>query len=219
MTAVPAITVALVEDDASFREAVSVAIDAAPGMVPGPVAGSRAEALAMLAGPAPDVMLVDLGLPDGSGLDVIRAASRSWADCEVMVATTVDDEAQVMACIEAGASGYLLKDASAADIVAAIRALHAGGSPISPFIARRLLQRLQGEPLPVGQDSRALLSAREAQVLRLVARGFSYEEIAEQLAVSRHTVSTFVRRIYSKLEVGSKMEAVNAARRRGLLPD
>lgn len=219
MTPAPAITVALVEDDASFREAVSFAIEAAPGLQQGPVAVTRSEALAMLAGPPADVMLVDLGLPDGSGLDVIHAASRRWAECEVMVATSVGDETQVMACIEAGASGYLLKDTPAADIVAAIRALHAGGSPISPFIARRLLQRLQADAPPAEPDSRALLSAREAQVLQLVAKGFAYDEIAEQLAVSRHTVSTFVRRIYSKLEVGSKMEAVNAARRRGLLPD
>jgi len=219
MTTASAITVCLVEDDASFRDAVSAAIGAAPDLARGPVAGSRAEGLAMLQGSPADVMLVDLGLPDGSGIDVIRAACRQWTDCQVMVATAVGHEAQVIACIEAGASGYLLKDMPAADIVAAIRALHAGGSPISPFIARRLLQRMVGDAPPVEQDSRPLLSEREAQVLRLVARGFSYEEIAGQLGVSRHTVSTFVRRIYSKLEVGSKMEAVNAARRRGLLPD
>jgi len=219
MTTAPAITVALVEDDASFRDAVTVAIEAAPGLVAGPVAGSRAEALAMLAGPPADVMLVDLGLPDGSGVDVIHAVSRQWADCDVMVATAVGDETQVMACIEAGASGYILKDTSADDIVTAIRTLRAGGSPISPFVARRLLQRLQAGSPPAEQDSRALLSAREAQVLQLVAKGFSFEEIAERIGVSRHTVSTFVRRIYSKLEVRSKMEAVNAARRRGLLPD
>lgn len=219
MTAVPPITVALVEDDATFRDAVSSAIDAAPGLVPGPVARSRAEALAMLEGPAPDVMLVDLGLPDGSGLDVIHAAGRQWAGCEIMVTTEIDDEAPVMACIEAGAAGYLLKDTPATDIVAAIHALHAGGSPIDPFIARRLLQRLQAGALPAEQDGGVSLSAREAQVLQLVAKGFSYDAMAEQLGVSRHTVSTFVRRVYSKLEVGSKMEAVNAARRRGLLPD
>lgn len=217
MTTAPAITVALVEDDAAFREAVGRAIGAAPGLALGPIARTRAEALAMLDGAAPDVLLVDPQLPDGSGIDVILAATRRWVDCEVMVATTHGDEQQVMACFEAGACGYILKDTTTEEIVAAIRALHAGGSPISPIVARRLLQRLQGDAARSDPEERALLSAREAQVLQLVARGLSVDEIAEKLGVSRHTVSTFVRRIYSKLEVGSKMEAVNAARRRGLL--
>lgn len=211
------ITVALVEDDPVFRSLLSAAIAGAPDLAPGPTAGTRDEALAMLAGPSPDVVLVDVGLPDGSGLDVVRAACRQWTDCEVLVAAAHQDEEQIVACVEAGASGYVLKDTTGDDIVAAIRSLHEGGSPIHPFIARRLLQRMQGDVPPPEQEGQDLLSAREAQVLQLVARGFSYDEIAQELRVSRHTVTTFVRRIYAKLEVRSKMEAVNAARRRGLL--
>jgi DNA-binding NarL/FixJ family response regulator len=227
----PAIQVALVEDDPLFASALAQAINAAPDMALGPVLATRAEALGLVqAGPAPDVLLVDLGLPDGSGLDVIRAATLAWPRCSVMVSTALADDAHVLASIEAGASGYLLKDAAPTDIACEIRALHAGGSPISPLVARRVLQRLRRPdaqaPLvpaaPAGTADeadapRSLLSPRETQVLELAARGHTYDEIAQRLDVSGHTVATFVRRIYAKLDVRTKVEALNAARLRGLL--
>ena len=103
----------------------------------------RDEALALLEGPAADVLLVDLGLPDGSGIDVIRTAQAAWPSCAVMVTTAFGDEAHVIASIEAGASGYLLKDGPPQYVVQEIRTLRQGGSPISPLIARRVLQRLR----------------------------------------------------------------------------
>lgn len=213
-----AIRVAVVEDDPAFRTAFAYAIQAAPDMALSWVAATRAEALALLQGPPADVLLVDLGLPDGSGIDVIRAAQLAWPSCAAMVTTAFGDEAHVLASIEAGASGYLLKDGPPQYVVQEIRTLQQGGSPISPLIARRVLQRLRvappPSPVPAGE---ALLSQREAQVLELAAKGFQFDEIAQRLQVSRHTVQTFVRRIYAKLEVHSKMEAVNEARRMGLL--
>lgn len=216
-----AITVGIVEDDAAFRDDFAKAIAAAPGLALGPLAGSVAEAMDMLRGTAPDVLLVDLGLPDGSGIDVIRAAQSQWPHCAAMVTTAFGDEAHVLGSIEAGASGYLLKDSSPDGIVREIRTLHAGGSPINPLVARRVLLRLRGAGTPdkaKPSEDPPQLSVRESQVLELVSKGFSYDEIAVRLKVSSHTVQTFIRRIYVKLEVHSKIQAVNVARRQGLLP-
>ena len=214
------IRVAVVEDDPAFARAIAQALAAAPDLQLAAMAGNRAEGLALLARAPADVLLVDLGLPDGSGIDVIRAAQQRWPRCDVVVSTAFGDEQHVLAAVQAGASGYLLKDTPAERVVEEIRSVRNGESPISPLIARRVLQLLRQpaekqEPEP--EPGPALLSAREAEVLRLVAMGFTYEEVAQRLRISRHTVLTFVRRIYAKLEVNSKMEAVNEARRKGLL--
>jgi DNA-binding NarL/FixJ family response regulator len=214
------IRVAVVEDDPAFARAIAQALAAAPDLQLAGMAGNRAEGLALLARAPADVLLVDLGLPDGSGIDVIRAAQDRWPRCDVVVSTAFGDEQHVLAAVQAGASGYLLKDTPAERVVQEIRSVRNGESPISPLIARRVLQLLRQpaekqEPEP--EPGPALLSAREAEVLRLVAMGFTYEEVAQRLRISRHTVLTFVRRIYAKLEVNSKMEAVNEARRKGLL--
>lgn len=189
------------------------------------VANTRAEGLALLDGPPADVLLVDLGLPDGSGIDVIRAALRLWPSCDVMVSTTFGDEIHVMQSIEAGAAGYLLKDSAPENLVDEIRCLAHGGSPISPMIARQVLSRFrQRQPAaPVSGPTaptaeRAQLSARESEVLDLITKGFTVDEIAGLMSVSRHTVLTFVRRVYSKLKVTSKAEAIYEARNQGLLP-
>ena len=214
------IRVAVVEDDPAFARAIAQALAAAPDLQLAAMASNRAEGLALLARAPADVLLVDLGLPDGSGIDVIRAAQERWPRCDVVVSTAFGDEQHVLAAVQAGASGYLLKDTPAERVVEEIRSVRNGESPISPLIARRVLQLLRQpaekqEPEP--EPGPALLSAREAEVLRLVAMGFTYEEVAQRLRISRHTVLTFVRRIYAKLEVNSKMEAVNEARRKGLL--
>jgi DNA-binding NarL/FixJ family response regulator len=187
------------------------------------VAGTRAEGLLLLQEPAADVLLVDLGLPDGSGIDVIAVAQTLWPRCEIMVTSTFGDEAHVLQSIEAGAAGYLLKDGTAARMLDEIRSLHAGGSPISPLIARQVLKRFRRRTetatpgLPA--DERTTLSAREQQTLEYVTKGFTFDEVARLLGVSRHTVQTFVRRIYAKLEVSTKVEAIYEARKRGLLAD
>jgi DNA-binding NarL/FixJ family response regulator len=167
--------------------------------------------------------LVDLGLPDGSGIDVIRAAHAKWPECNIMVSTAFGDEMHVMQSLEAGATGYLLKDSSTASIAAEIRSLHQGGSPISPLIARQILMRFRQpdttQPLAptAANAARARLSTREQQVLEYITKGFNSDEIAGLMGVSRHTVLTFVRRIYKKLEVSSKTEAIYEARSQGLL--
>ncbi|MHA6911754.1 response regulator [Ralstonia pseudosolanacearum] len=223
----PSIRVAIVEDDPGFLDALTQALACAPDMHLTGVAGSRAEGLLLLDGAPADVLLVDLGLPDGSGIDVIEAAARKWRACSIMVSTNFGDEIHVMRSIEVGAAGYLLKDSSAARILDEIRSLAGGGSPISPIIARQILARFrQGGSRSAADEAPAsasasspLLSAREKEVLDLITKGFTAQEIAKLMELSHFTVRTFVRRIYSKLKVTSKAEAIYEARTLGLLAD
>ncbi|MGZ8966435.1 MAG: LuxR C-terminal-related transcriptional regulator [Gallionella sp.] len=219
------IRVALVEDDVNFQHDLCEAIAAAPDMVLQYVASTQAQGLAMLREQAADVLLVDLGLPDGSGLEVIRATHGYWPDCNMMVVTTFGDELHVMRSLEAGAAGYLLKDSNAPDILMQIRSLYGGGSPISPLIARQILLRFRKEGVSTTtrlfaftpQKAPVQLSTREYQVLELTTQGFSTDEIAASLGVSRHTVQTFIRRIYTKLNVKSKPQAIREAREKGFI--
>lgn len=220
------IRVALVEDDVHFQNALAAAIAEAPDITLLAVTGTRSGGLALLDGSAADVLLVDLGLPDGSGIEVIRAAHARWPACSIMVNTTFGDETNVIQSLEAGASGYLLKDSAAKNMLDEIRSLHGGGSPISPLIARQILLRFRAGPRPAptlspaqpdAGKARVSLSAREQEVLEYITKGFTADEIAHLLSVSRHTILTYVRRIYSKLEVNSKAEAIYEARAQGLL--
>nr|WP_315479982.1 response regulator transcription factor [uncultured Rhodoferax sp.] len=219
------IHVAIVEDDPSFSDALARVLQAAPDMHLAGQAATRAAGLALLQGPPADVLLVDLGLPDGSGIAVIQAAVQLWPSCSIMVSTTFGDETHVMRSIEAGAAGYLLKDSSPAKVLDEIRSLASGGSPISPIIARQILARFRQapgstpSPKSTAPDMPSPLSAREKEVLDYITKGFTTHEIAKLMALSHFTVRTFVRRIYSKLKVNSKAEAIYEARTMGLLPD
>jgi DNA-binding NarL/FixJ family response regulator len=171
---------------------------------------------------APDVLLVDLGLPDGTGLEVIRAAVARFPHCDPLVVSVFGDDEHVFAAIEAGAVGYLHKDAGIGDIAQAVLDVKAGAAPISPLIARRVLARLRSlqaerHGAAATPQVRSLLSAREQEVLVLIARGFSYAEIARLKHLSVHTVQTHIKNLYGKLAVHSKNEAVFEATRLGLL--
>lgn len=226
----PLIHVALVEDDVHFQNAIVTAIAASPDIRLMSLASTRAQGLQSLQSAPADVLLVDLGLPDGSGIDVIRAAHTQWPTCAVMVCTAFGDEAHVLQSIEAGASGYLLKDSEPDNMLHEIRSLHGGGSPISPLIARQILMRFRAAPAaaavtPVtptatpapAAGEQAVLSSREKEVLELITKGFTADEIARLMQVSQHTVQTYVRRIYSKLNVNSRAEAIYEARHQGIL--
>lgn len=217
--------VAIVEDDADFIATLAAAIALAPDLALVASAGSRVGGLQLLReGPPADVLLVDLGLPDGSGIDVIEAAAAQWPGCAVMVSTAFGDEGHVIPSIKAGAAGYLLKHLAPAGLLDEIRSLHAGGSPISPLIARQLLDRFRAAPAVAEAAPPAAaavptqsLSPRELEVLQLISRGYTAEEVAGYLTISRHTALTHVRRIYSKLKVNSKAEAIYEAWQSGLL--
>jgi len=221
------ISVALVEDDAGVRDRFTRVIHAAPSLRFAFGAASAAQLLAWFAENPVDVLLVDLGLPDCSGLEVIRRCCRMQPACSAMVITMFGDEANMLQAFEAGARGYLLKDGTEADLATHVQSLHAGGSPMSPIIARRLLSRWQADatarqaprPAPAAKRPEVeALSRRESQVLDLVARGFTYPEIAVQMGISVTTVQTHVRNIYGKLDVHNRTEAVFEARQVGLLP-
>lgn len=223
-----ATTVLIVEDEPTFQRRLSDAVQADPQLSLVGVVSNGNAAKALLDAQPPDVMLVDLGLPDVDGLDVIRHAARHHPGCDVMVVTVFGDEGHLMSSIEAGATGYLLKDASNERIAAAIHELRAGGAPISPGLARRVLARLrvggaprngaaqtpsQGEPAGVDTP----LTERETEILRMIAKGLSFETVAGVLGISAHTVVTHVKKIYRKLAVHSRGEAVYEAGQMGLL--
>lgn len=214
------ISVLIVEDDERFREAFAAVVGGAADLRLVGAAADLPQGMLLLREFRPQVLLVDLGLPSGSGIELIRYAHDHLPQTDVMVVSVFGDEPHVMASLEAGATGYLLKDTQPADLADQVRSLRAGGSPISPVIARQLLLRLAPEAgrTPTADDE-ALLSPQERQVLTYSAKGFSFEEIARMLGVSRHTVMTYVKRSYRKLQVHSKTEAIYEARKLGLVRD
>ena len=224
--------VLIVEDDAAFRDRYAAILAQDPAFEVVASVGTGGEGMAMLDLRKPDVLLVDLGLPDISGMSVIQHATKTLPKCECMVVTVFGDEEHVLASIEAGAAGYLLKDASEENFLEGIRELIAGGSPISPIIARRLLKRFQADapsPAPTAAiapgsmikiaegDSDIALSSREREILLLASKGFNYPEMGKLMGISPHTVTSHVKKIYRKLAVHSRGEAVFEANRMGLI--
>ncbi len=203
-------TVLLVEDDDATRARLARAVEESPDLTLVGAAGSCAAARAALDEHVPDVLLVDLGLPDGTGVDLIRELKCRAPDAEAMVITVFGDEQHVVGALEAGATGYVLKDSSDAYIGEAIRDLLRGGSPISPAIARHLLRRFR-EPEEARQEELPSLTEREREVLALLVKGFTFQEIGDLLGISAHTVTTHVKHIYRKLAVRSRGEAVYEA--------
>ncbi len=225
-TPVKLITVLVVEDDAVTRCALCLGIEKEPTLKLLDALDSVKSALSWLLHQPVDVLLVDLGLPDGSGIDIIRFCAQRYPECNIMVITTSSDQDSVVDSIEAGASGYVLKDAGQFDIGRSLLDLHTGGSPISPTIARKLLSRMRAEKkvsdaLPELADgdkgAQISLTKREATILDLIACGDSYGDVARQLTLSVGTVQTHIKNIYEKLSVHSRGEAVYEANRRGLL--
>eukprot|EP01136_Pigoraptor_vietnamica_P037355 Opistho-1_new@105202 len=226
----PTFSVLIVEDQARFRDAFVHSLSSVSDIELLSIAPDLPQGRRMFDQLQPDVLLVDLDLPGGSGIELIRHAAHTRPQCEVMVISVFGDEQHVLTSIEAGATGYLLKDSLALDLPGQLRSLRAGGSPISPVIARRLLLRLapaashlttvpsDSSHAPLEEEVVAL-SEQESRVLHLAAKGFTFDEIANFMQVSPHTVMTYVKRVYRKLHVRSKVEAIYEARRLGWLRD
>jgi DNA-binding NarL/FixJ family response regulator len=215
------IGVLVVEDEPESRAYLSDAIRADRSLQLVDAVATLADGARVLAETVTDVLLVDLGLPDGNGTELIRFARELGADTQCMVVTVFGDESSVVKAIQAGARGYLLKDDRASDIGRAVHQLVDGGSPLSPSIARQLLQRFAepAAPQPARGERLPKLSERETQILRYVVKGFTFPEIGELMGISAHTVTTYARRIYRKLEVRSRSEAVFEALSRGWTED
>lgn len=224
------IGVLIVDDEPEFLRRFTQAVQSDADLHLVAAACDGATAIAALLASAPDVMLVDLGLPDIDGVQLIRHAVERHPGLDVLVVTVFGDDQHVLASIEAGATGYLLKDTRIERIAASIREIRAGGSPISPTIARKVLNRFRTQPAVAAEPTGAAptgaaaapgdaspLSARETDILRLVSKGLSCAEVGDHLSISTHTVVTHVKNIYRKLAVHSRAEAVFEASQMGLL--
>ena len=222
------ISIIIVEDEPEFRRRFAQIIDSEPTMRLAGVAANKREAQVLIDREEFDVMLIDLGLPDGTGIDLIRSVSQRKPDVDIMVVTVFGDEQHVVSSIEAGATGYILKDSTPADVISCIRLLRAGGSPVSPVVARSVLRAIRSRmgvagASPASAPARSTnaennpLSARETEILQLLAKGMSFNEIGEILGISPHTVTAHIKKIYRKLAVHSRGEAVYEASQMGLL--
>jgi len=226
----------VLEDDAKTRNFFVRSLQSDPKFQVVGQVGTVRQALSDLsqAQEAPDVLLADLHLPDGSGLQVMAETLRRFPQCDCLVITVFADADSILESVQAGAVGYILKDVSATELVDAVRTVKAGGACMTPLVARRMLAAFQqgpgkvAPPMPkpgsdqqdasaLGVGSTLVLSPREQSVLSILARGYSYREIATVLDVSVYTVQTHIKSLYRKLAVSSRGEAVFEASRLGLL--
>lgn len=206
MTLQKPIRVALVEDDADQRATFFRLLQSAPALEAVGAFASSEEAETALPGLAPDVALVDIGLPGQSGIELVRALKPRLAATQFMMLTVVDDPKRVFEALAAGASGYLLKKTPPAKVIEAILELHSGGAPMSAQIARLVVGHFQQPPPASAAD--AILAPREREVLELLGQGLLYKEVADRLGISLSTVRTHVERIYGKLHVRNRVEAL-----------
>lgn len=216
--------VLIVEDEPELLHHFTQAVLADTALLLVAAVSSGAAAMAVLSATSPDVLLLDLGLPDVNGIEIIRHVARQCPHCDVLVVTMFGDDQHVFEALESGATGYLLKDLGFERIAASIHEVRAGGSPISPSIARRVLARMRAAQAPAAEGvpartplGDAALTPREIELLKLTAKGLSFDSVGEILGISPHTVVAHVKNIYRKLAVHSRGEAVYEASQLGLL--
>ena len=196
----------MVEDDRKTRESLAALLRFAEGVRLLGAHATGEAALSRLPAEGPDVVLMDINLPGMSGIDCIAKLKQQMPGLRVLMLTTYEDSHLIFNSLRAGASGYILKNKSPAELLAAIQQVHEGGAPMSMRIARKVVAFFNNLPGPAPEAER--LSDREAQVLAALAKGLLYKEIGLQLKISENTVRTYVKRIYEKLHVNSRTEAV-----------
>jgi DNA-binding NarL/FixJ family response regulator len=205
------IKVVLVEDHEDSRASLLALLNGAPD-VQARGAGDHRTAMLAMEQDLPDIVVMDIRLPDQDGIQCTRTIKQRWPHVQVMMWTVQEDDDMIFEALRAGAAGYLLKRSPFAEVHASIRMIQDGGSPMSPAIARRVVESLQEVPRKDHPDA---LTAREQAVLDLMARGLRDKEIASDLSISMNTVRTHVRHIYEKLQVQGRVEAVNKVRGEG----
>ncbi|MDQ0833519.1 DNA-binding NarL/FixJ family response regulator [Streptomyces achromogenes] len=213
MTDDPRVSLLIVDDHPVVRDGLRGMFESAPGFTVLGEAANGVEAVAKAGELDPDVILMDLRMPGGGGVDAIRELARGGARAKVLVLTTYDTDSDTLPAIEAGATGYLLKDAPRDELFTAVRAAAQGRTVLSPAVATRLVSAVRAPRSP-GEEP---LSAREREVLALVARGTSNREIALDLFISEATVKTHLTHLYAKLGVNDRAAAVARAYERGIL--
>ena len=209
------IRVAIIEDQRETREGLAALVGGTAGYQGAGVWGSVEEALTRLAREKPDVLLADIQLPGMDGIEGVRRIKESFPELQILMLSVYDDSDSVFEAICAGACGYLLKDTPPSKLLDAIREASTGGAPMSPRVARKVVVMFQKVVTPRSGD--AGLTARELEVLKLLASGHSYKTAADVLSVSFDTIRFHVRNIYVKLHVNSKSDAVMKALRTGLV--
>lgn len=205
----------IIEDRTEIAHRMENSIRNTDGMHVCGISGTVDQGLAMLFDLQPRIVLIDLGLPDGSGVEVIKAVTQTNWPCDALVISIFGDEARVIEAIAAGAKGYILKSGKMRDIGADVHEVINGGSPISPQIARYLLTMVSNHPTPSNPSIK--LTSREVEILSAVAHGYKRREIGEKFNISTGTVGNHINNIYRKLEVGSNTEAIAQATRMGIL--
>jgi DNA-binding NarL/FixJ family response regulator len=201
------ITISLVEDDAPVRGVLSEWIRGADGFKCVGVHENAEAALAALPQEKPSVVLMDINMPGMSGIECVRRLKPQMLDTQFMMLTVYEDPDHIFKALSSGASGYMLKRTPRSELLNAIKDVHAGGSPMSSNIARKIVQSFQRfSSTSLAEPDN--LSPREREVLELLARGYLYKEIAESLHISVPTVNTHIRRIYEKLHVRSRSQAI-----------
>lgn len=200
------ISVAVVEDDARIRRSLIGILELAEDVVCVGTYESGEEAVPALAVLEPRVVIMDVNLPGMDGVACVRALAREIPETQILMLTVRQDTDIIFNALAAGASGYLLKPARAADLLAAVRDVSAGGAPMSGYIARKVVQSFKQKP--AAPEATEHLSARENEVLELLAEGFAYKEIADRLGIAYGTVHVHIARIYKKLHVQSRGQAV-----------
>ncbi|MGW1621002.1 response regulator [Streptomyces sp. NPDC002172] len=213
MTTEPPISLLIVDDHPVVRDGLRGMFESAPGFAVLGEASNGAEAVTLAGTLDPDVILMDLRMPGGGGVDAIRELTRRGARAQVLVLTTYDTDSDTLPAIEAGATGYLLKDAPREELFTAVRAAAQGRTVLSPAVASRLVSAVRTPAAPGNEP----LSAREREVLTLVARGTSNREIARELFISEATVKTHLTHLYAKLGVNDRAAAVATGYQRGIL--
>src|SRR5215467_7941481 len=214
-SAPPPIKVAIIEDLRALRDGYRALIDGTQGFACTGSFRSMEEALERIGQAAPDVVLVDLGLPGMSGIEGIRILKDEHPEFIILTLTVYDDDARIFGALCAGACGYLLKKTPPARLLESVKEAYEGGAPMSPEIARRVIALFREIRPPEQADYG--LTPHEMRLLKLLAEGHSYKTAAAELAVSTNTVCFHIKRIYEKLQVHSKSEAVSKALRNRLI--
>jgi len=202
------IGVAIVEDDVPAREIIAGWIRGAEGFKLVGEYDDAESAIADLPQRKPSVVLFDINLPGMNGIECVRKLKPRLPDTQFLMVTVYEDANHIFDALAVGASGYLLKQTRRNELLDALRDVHAGGSPMSSQIARKVVQSFRRNETSKVDNEAAELSQREREVLELLARGYLYKEIAEQLKISVQTVNTYIRRIYEKMHVRSRAQAV-----------
>ena len=202
------ISVAIVEDDVSAREILAGWISGTDGFRLVGEFDDAESAVAELPQKKPDVVLFDINLPGMNGIECVRKLKPKLPGTQFLMVTVYEDATHIFDALAVGASGYLLKQIRRSELLDALKDVHAGGSPMSSQIARKVVQSFRRNETETAGGEAVELSAREREVLELLARGYLYKEIAEQLNICVPTVNTYIRRIYEKLHVRSRAQAV-----------